>query len=356
MTEAGSGTDDQNALTPNPSPGVPGEGSTNLGFSTGDVTWHRAGTVDQNALTPPLPEYPEYRERGARNWDLARGTSHGAGPQATPGTEAIWLYDEIDVSEAQLPDNGKVYVFEHNILFTQCGDAPCASRTWHCGGDVFTQEEPVDDASGLFNYLSHFPTPFRSPCKIGRPRLQSARLAFHGREAHHGTSRGKRHLCIAEQVSAAGATLIRRLLLALVSAVCRYPLLVLLVSLGLCGLSVYAACTRLQYHTQRNDLISPKKDYQQRWQQYLDEFGDDDDIVVVVRGQDRPRMEQALEAVAQRIGAIPTSSIACFTRSICARCATAPCCSCPWSRSSRSSATSWTCACSWTWGRCRGTA
>ncbi len=93
-----------------------------------------------------------------------------------------------------------------------------------------------------------------------------------------------------------------RLVLALVATVCRFPRTVLLLSLTLCGLSIAAACTRLQYHTQRNDLLSARKDYQQRWQKYLAEFGDDDDMVVVVRGQDQHRMKQALEAIAERIG------------------------------------------------------
>lgn len=106
-----------------------------------------------------------------------------------------------------------------------------------------------------------------------------------------------------EQDVPAEATGIRRFLLALVSAVCRRPLAVLVVSLALCGLSVYAAATRLQYHTQRNDLISSKKDYLQRWRAYVEEFGEDDDIVVVVKGVDRARMEQALEKVADRLAA-----------------------------------------------------
>lgn len=98
---------------------------------------------------------------------------------------------------------------------------------------------------------------------------------------------------------------VRRLLLMLVATVCRFPRSVLLLSLLLCGLSIYAACTRLEYHTQRNDLISARKDYQQRWQKYLAEFGDDDDMVVVVRGQDPKQIEQALEAVAGRVRACP---------------------------------------------------
>src|SRR5262245_49210698 len=47
---------------------------------------------------------------------------------------------------------------------------------------------------------------------------------------------------------------VRRLLLALVAAVCRRPRLVLLVALGLALVSGVAAATRLQYHTSRNDL------------------------------------------------------------------------------------------------------
>src|SRR5262245_40484571 len=103
------------------------------------------------------------------------------------------------------------------------------------------------------------------------------------------------------QVSAKEAAPVRRLLVALVSTVCHFPRTVLAVSLALCVLSLVAAATRLQYHTQRNDLISADKDYQQRWRRYLDEFGDDDDIVVVVRGSDRARMNAALEQMAARV-------------------------------------------------------
>jgi hopanoid biosynthesis associated RND transporter like protein HpnN len=92
-----------------------------------------------------------------------------------------------------------------------------------------------------------------------------------------------------------------RLLSGLVSVVCRYPITVLLLSLAVAGASVWAAATRLQYKTQRDDLVSPKKEYQQRWRAYLNEFGDDEDIVVVVKGSDRPRMKQALETLAARV-------------------------------------------------------
>jgi hopanoid biosynthesis associated RND transporter like protein HpnN len=99
--------------------------------------------------------------------------------------------------------------------------------------------------------------------------------------------------------------LVPQLLVRLVSAVCRVPRLVLAVSLLACVASLYVAATRLEYHTQRTDLISPQKDYQQRWKKYLAEFGDDDDIVVVVQGEDRARMQQALDALAGRVAAQP---------------------------------------------------
>jgi hopanoid biosynthesis associated RND transporter like protein HpnN len=104
-----------------------------------------------------------------------------------------------------------------------------------------------------------------------------------------------------DQLSPPETTPVRRWLLTLVDAVCRHPRLVLAVSLLLCGFSIFAACTRLQYHTSRSDLISPRKGYQQRWQRYLAEFGDDDDIVVVLKGNDPARLTTAIEAIADRI-------------------------------------------------------
>jgi hopanoid biosynthesis associated RND transporter like protein HpnN len=98
--------------------------------------------------------------------------------------------------------------------------------------------------------------------------------------------------------------LVPRLLVGLVTLVCRSPLLVLSVAALSVAVSVWAACTRLQYRTQRDELISPHKECQQRWRQYLNEFGDDEDMVVVVRGSGpaaRVRMTAALEALAGKV-------------------------------------------------------
>jgi hopanoid biosynthesis associated RND transporter like protein HpnN len=100
-------------------------------------------------------------------------------------------------------------------------------------------------------------------------------------------------------------TIVSRLILGLVLLSSRFPRLTLAVTLGLCGLSLYASAAFLTFRTQRDDLVSPKKDYQERWRQYVKEFGDDDDMVVVVEGQDRAQMTAAVEALAAEIGQHP---------------------------------------------------
>jgi len=100
-------------------------------------------------------------------------------------------------------------------------------------------------------------------------------------------------------------TIVSRLIVGLVSLACRFPWLTLVIALALCGLSLYASTVYLTFRTQRDDLVSPKKDYQERWRQYVKEFGDDDDMVVVVEGQDVARMQQALEVIAAEIGQHP---------------------------------------------------
>jgi hopanoid biosynthesis associated RND transporter like protein HpnN len=99
--------------------------------------------------------------------------------------------------------------------------------------------------------------------------------------------------------------LVPRLLVGLVGWVCMHPRLVLATGLVLCLASAIGSWRYLEYHTQRTDLISPRKEYQQRWREYLAEFGDDDDMVVVVEGKDRAAMKQALEALAARVGEHP---------------------------------------------------
>ncbi len=85
-----------------------------------------------------------------------------------------------------------------------------------------------------------------------------------------------------------------------------HPRLVLFVSLMLTIGSLGLAFTQLEYHTQRSDLMSAHKAHQQRWQAYIDAFGNDDDMVVVVEGRSPQRMREALEQIARGIHQHPT--------------------------------------------------
>jgi hopanoid biosynthesis associated RND transporter like protein HpnN len=96
-------------------------------------------------------------------------------------------------------------------------------------------------------------------------------------------------------------TIVQRLLVRLVALVCRFPWLVLFLSAAVGAASLYASFTGLEYRTQRTDLVNPNKEYQKRWRDYLAEFGDDDDMVVVVQGNDRRQMEQALDTLAAAV-------------------------------------------------------
>jgi hopanoid biosynthesis associated RND transporter like protein HpnN len=111
----------------------------------------------------------------------------------------------------------------------------------------------------------------------------------------------------AEKGSGHKPTVVQRLLVGLVDAVCRCPALVLATAGALCALSLFASVNYLEYRTQRTDLVSPDKDYQKRWREYLAEFGDDDDIVVVVKGRPshRTEMRAALDQIAARARALP---------------------------------------------------
>ena len=101
------------------------------------------------------------------------------------------------------------------------------------------------------------------------------------------------------------AGLIARCLAWTVGVICMRPWTVLAVTLLSCIVCGVYTWTSLTYLTHRNDLISNKKDYLKRWHQFVDEFGDDADMVVVVKGDNRARMEQALDELAAEIGKRP---------------------------------------------------
>ncbi|HVL14850.1 MAG TPA: hypothetical protein VM529_19930, partial [Gemmata sp.] len=95
--------------------------------------------------------------------------------------------------------------------------------------------------------------------------------------------------------------ILARWVAAVVARVARHSRAVLLAALVLTLAACRVAYTDLDYHTQRNDLLSADKPCQQRWQKFLDAFGDDDDMVVVAEGANRARMAAALDAIAAKL-------------------------------------------------------
>ena len=92
-----------------------------------------------------------------------------------------------------------------------------------------------------------------------------------------------------------------------VGLICAHPWLVLSLTLLSCAVCGVYTWNNLTYLTHRNDLISNKKEYLKRWHQYVEEFGDDDDMVVVIRGDDRKKMENVLDEMALEIKGKPES-------------------------------------------------
>ncbi len=74
-----------------------------------------------------------------------------------------------------------------------------------------------------------------------------------------------------------------------------FPVTTLALMLGLAGVACYLTATRLGYQTSRMDLLDPKSNYNQLWTEYIDEFGDEDDAVVVVEGAGREQVVPVLE-------------------------------------------------------------
>ncbi|MGE0379019.1 MAG: hypothetical protein AB7Q45_26760, partial [Planctomycetaceae bacterium] len=81
----------------------------------------------------------------------------------------------------------------------------------------------------------------------------------------------------------------------------RRPVNVLWLAALLVALSVGVSIRFLEFKTDRADLIDPQADFQQRWLQYTDRFGDDADAVVVVEAADAATVRQVLEDLGRQL-------------------------------------------------------
>ncbi len=82
-------------------------------------------------------------------------------------------------------------------------------------------------------------------------------------------------------------SLLARPLAAITGLVVRYPVTVIALAILATVLSLFATATRLGFRTSRLDLLNPDSSFNQLWIDYINEFGDRDDVVIVVEGESR---------------------------------------------------------------------
>lgn len=81
----------------------------------------------------------------------------------------------------------------------------------------------------------------------------------------------------------------------------RFPVPTIAIGVAAAVLSLTLASTRLGFRTSRLDLLNPESHCNRLWIEYIDEFGDEDDVVVVVEGPSRERVVPVLEELSKAL-------------------------------------------------------
>ena len=97
---------------------------------------------------------------------------------------------------------------------------------------------------------------------------------------------------------------------AITAVTLRFPVATLIVAVSLAAVAAIYALTHLGYRSSRLDLLNPKSPYNRLWIQYINEFGDEDDAVIVVEG---PGRDQIIPVIDELSAALEKTS-GCFTR------------------------------------------
>jgi hopanoid biosynthesis associated RND transporter like protein HpnN len=95
--------------------------------------------------------------------------------------------------------------------------------------------------------------------------------------------------------------LLGRVLVAWTKVCLRRPCTVLLVALATAVASAAWTAGNLGYKVSRTDLLDPDSDYNKLWIDYIREFGEDDDAVVVVEGPSRADVIPVLEELSREV-------------------------------------------------------
>jgi hopanoid biosynthesis associated RND transporter like protein HpnN len=99
----------------------------------------------------------------------------------------------------------------------------------------------------------------------------------------------------------APAGLLGRALVAWTRFCLRTPLVVIAAALLSAGAAGLFTARHLGYKVSRVDLLDPESDYNKLWIDYIREFGEDDDAVIVVEGRSREEVVAALDEVSAAV-------------------------------------------------------
>ena len=105
----------------------------------------------------------------------------------------------------------------------------------------------------------------------------------------------------AERMPAAEFSLLARPLGWITSLTLRFPVAVLALAVAAALFSLVLTANRLGFRTSRLDLLNPENSQNRLWIDYIDEFGDQDDVVVVVEGGSRREVVPVLEEVSSAL-------------------------------------------------------
>ncbi len=102
------------------------------------------------------------------------------------------------------------------------------------------------------------------------------------------------------------SSLLAQPLIALVRLCVRNPIRVLVLSMALAAFSVYLSVEHLGFKMSRLDLINPNSSFNRLWLEYIEEFGESDEVILVVEGKGNVEVIPVLDELAKKVAAHPT--------------------------------------------------
>jgi uncharacterized protein len=101
------------------------------------------------------------------------------------------------------------------------------------------------------------------------------------------------------------SSLLERPLKLLTVLVARFPVSVIIISALMLALSLTSAQLGLGFRTSRSDLLNPKSENNRRWSEFTQEFGEPDDVTVVVHSDDIKAVPPVLDELAAQLSRQP---------------------------------------------------